>query len=214
MKYLNTLTDPNNKNVNVTGHTHVWSDLTDIATYVSTIPVANKLLYMNASGLLPTSITGDAATVGGKTVAQINPPGEIVFYANSTPPAGCLKANGALVSRTTYAALFIAIGTLYGVGDGSTTFALPDLRGEFIRGFDDARGVDTGRAIGSAQVQDTQPHVHNTYYITAASSTYNYPRNSYMGSSTVTVTPAGATASYGTKETRPRNIALLCCIRY
>ena len=66
-------------------------------------------------------------------------------------PTGWLKCNGALLSRTTYAALFAVIGTTYGAGDGSTTFALPDLRGEFLRGLDDGRGVDGGRALGSAQ---------------------------------------------------------------
>jgi len=87
-------------------------------------------------------------------------PGVVEMLARSTAPQGWLKANGALVSRTTYAALFAAIGTLYGVGDGSTTFALPDLRGEFIRGFDDAKGTDAGRVMGSAQAQGTLSHTH------------------------------------------------------
>jgi microcystin-dependent protein len=50
---------------------------------------------------------------------------------------GWLKCNGAAVSRSTYAVLFAAIGTLYGAGDGTTTFNLPDYRGEFLRGLDD-----------------------------------------------------------------------------
>ena len=86
--------------------------------------------------------------------------GTVAHFAANTPPAGWLKANGATVSRTLYAALFNAIGTTYGVGDGSTTFGLPDLRGEFVRGWDDARGIDSGRAIGTAQAQDIQGHTH------------------------------------------------------
>jgi microcystin-dependent protein len=78
----------------------------------------------------------------------------------ATPPANYLKCNGALVSRTTYAALFTAIGTLYGAGDGSTTFALPDLRAEFVRGWDDGRGIDTSRAIGTAQAAQMPAHTH------------------------------------------------------
>ena len=79
------------------------------------------------------------------------PSGTVLYFAGQTAPAGWLKANGAAVSRTAYAALFAAIGTTYGAGDGSTTFNLPDLRGEFMRGWDDGRGIDHGRAFGSAQ---------------------------------------------------------------
>ena len=86
--------------------------------------------------------------------------GEIAMFAFGTPPTGWLKANGALVSRTTYAALFAKIGTQFGVGDGSTTFALPDLRGQFLRVWDDGRGVDSGRAFGSAQTGAFTNHAH------------------------------------------------------
>lgn len=79
------------------------------------------------------------------------PSGAVLYFAGQTAPSGWLKANGAAVSRTAYAALFAAIGTTYGAGDGSTTFNLPDLRGEFMRGWDDGRGIDHGRAFGSAQ---------------------------------------------------------------
>ena len=84
----------------------------------------------------------------------------IVFEPTTTPPAGYIKANGALLSRTAYAWLFGRIGTTYGAGDGSTTFAIPDLRGEFVRGLDDGRGVDSGRVIGSAQASQMQSHTH------------------------------------------------------
>src|SRR6478736_1555074 len=85
---------------------------------------------------------------------------EVAYFASSTAPTGWLKANGATISRTTYAKLFAAVGTLYGVGDGSTTFNLPDLRGEFLRALDDGRGVDTSRALGSAQDGQNLSHVH------------------------------------------------------
>ena len=70
--------------------------------------------------------------------------GQVIFMAGANAPSGFLKCNGQLVSRTTYASLFAVIGTTYGAGDGSTTFKLPDCRGEFLRGLDDGRGVDTG----------------------------------------------------------------------
>ena len=86
------------------------------------------------------------------------PSGTVLYFAGQTAPAGWLKANGAAVSRTAYAALFAAIGTTYGAGDGRSTFNLPDLRGEFLRGWDDGRGVDAGRALGSAQAHALQSH--------------------------------------------------------
>lgn len=100
------------------------------------------------------------------------PPGAIMHFATANAPTGWLKANGALVSRTTYARLFAAIGTLHGVGDGSTTFKLPDLRGEFIRGADDGRGVDSGRTVGSSQGQSYQTHTHTSTMTTAGQHTH------------------------------------------
>ena len=88
------------------------------------------------------------------------PSGAVLYFSGRTAPAGWLKANGAAVSRTAYAALFAAIGTTYGGGDFRNTFNLPDLRGEFIRGWDDGRGVDTPRPIGSAQAHALQSHQH------------------------------------------------------
>ncbi|MFJ3259836.1 phage tail protein [Pseudomonas sp. NPDC086581] len=88
-------------------------------------------------------------------------PGDIVYRATNKVPAGFLKANGAAVSRTAYADLFAEIGTLFGDGDGFSTFNVPDLRGEFVRGWDDARGVDGGRALGTGQSASIQSHAHS-----------------------------------------------------
>lgn len=79
------------------------------------------------------------------------PTGTIAFFAMTAPPAGYLKADGAIIQRTDYPALFTAIGTTFGEGDGTTTFTLPDLRGEFIRGWDNGRNIDCERAFGSIQ---------------------------------------------------------------
>ena len=80
-----------------------------------------------------------------------NPAGSIIMFSASTPPSGYLECDGAAVSRTTYADLFAVIGEDFGNGDGSTTFNLPDLRGEFVRGWDNGAGVDSGRALGTNQ---------------------------------------------------------------
>ncbi|MEQ1733868.1 MAG: phage tail protein [Bacteroidia bacterium] len=77
--------------------------------------------------------------------------GAISIFPYTSIPTDYLECNGSAVSRSTYAALFAKIGTTYGAGDGSTTFNLPDLRGEFVRGFDNGRGADVARVMGSAQ---------------------------------------------------------------
>lgn len=94
------------------------------------------------------------------TVLEASPPGLLGMFFQNSPPAGWLKANGAAVSRTTYSRLFARIGTLYGAGDGSTTFNLPEMRAMFARAWDDARGVDPGRGIGSYQPQGNMAHNH------------------------------------------------------
>ena len=86
--------------------------------------------------------------------------GMIGSFAMATPPDGWLRANGALVSRTVYAALFAKIGTTYGAGDGVNTFNLPNPRGRFLRFLDDGRGVDAGRPLGSEQDGAIQSHTH------------------------------------------------------
>ena len=93
------------------------------------------------------------------------PSGTVLYFAGQAAPAGWLKANGATLSRTAYAVLFAVIGTTYGADDGRSTFNLPDLRGEFLRGWDDGRGVDTGRALGSAQADTVRQHYHGIGFI-------------------------------------------------
>lgn len=83
--------------------------------------------------------------------AASTPTGSVIAFAGSTATTGWLLCNGQAVSRTDYANLYNVIGSLYGGGDGSTTFNLPDLRGTFVRGFDNGRGIDANRSLGSSQ---------------------------------------------------------------
>ena len=159
--------------------------------------------------------------------------GEVAFFGMTTPPAGWLKANGAEVSRTTYSALFDAIGTTFGAGDGSTTFALPDMRGEFPRGWDDGRGVDSGRSFGLNQTDGLRSHNHDwryaiggvgTFSTSASGAVIGFPSNNPVGRSsgfTIGIVPAAnnnsgvvSTSAPTPNETRPRNIALLACIKF
>lgn len=136
------------------------------------------------------------------------PASTIIWVPLLTAPSGYFKANGAAVSRTTYANLYGKIGTTFGVGDGSTTYNLPDLRGEFIRGLDDGRGVDLNRLIGSAQADELKAHTHQYGSISGARG------NSWPSGSFYKYSDALQTGATGGTETRPRNIALLACIKY
>jgi hypothetical protein len=109
-----------------------------------------------------TSAAADAAAAQA-AASQAAFTSEVRYVARTTAPAGWLKANGAAISRATYANLFAAIGTSFGPGDGETTFNLPDLRGTFIRGFDDGRGVDPGRPYGSTQSGANLSHTHGVF---------------------------------------------------
>ena len=149
-----------------------------------------------------------------------NQVGEIFFVATSSVPYGALKCDGATISRTAYAQLFSVIGTAFGAGDGSTTFRLPDLRGEFLRAWDDGRGVDSGRVFGSAQAQQTdnlrsiQTRVvgGQGYHDREIPSTGDFSSNTESGGESGT--GIVVQARHWNRETRPRNIALLACIRY
>ena len=121
---------------------------------------------------LPASITngGFLQTDGSgnlsfQIVAGV-PSGSVFCMAVATVPSGYLECNGAAVSRSTYSALFATIGTAYGTGNGSSTFNLPDLRGEFIRGFDNGRGADSGRSVASSQSAQNASHLHGMDFYT------------------------------------------------
>lgn len=88
------------------------------------------------------------------------PSGAVFYFAASSAPTGYLECDGSAVSRTTYADLFAVVSTTFGSGDGSTTFNLPDLRGEFIRGYDNGRGKDASRVFGAQQDDAVTEHNH------------------------------------------------------
>ena len=94
------------------------------------------------------------------SIVQGVPSGAVFCIAVASVPSGYLECNGQSVSRTTFAALFAIIGTQYGASN-SSTFKVPDLRGEFIRGFDNGRGVDSGRSVASSQSHQHPQHNHN-----------------------------------------------------
>jgi microcystin-dependent protein len=112
--------------------------------------VANTMqtaMEVNNDGSL--AVTG-GITTAGRPVAEFMPIGGVLPYAGSSAPSGWLLCFGQAVSRATYAALFAIVGTTYGVGDGSTTFNLPDLRGRAVAGKDDMGGSAANRLTGTS----------------------------------------------------------------
>jgi len=102
----------------------------------------------------------DSIATKADTGSQV-PTGAVFHFAMTTAPSGFLICDGSAVSRTTYSDLFTAIGTTFGSGDGSSTFNLPDLVGQFIRGYNStASGKDASRVFGSDQDDAIKKHQH------------------------------------------------------
>lgn len=153
-------------------------------------------------GLDPSSFRVESRTLSAYRFA---PPGMLALWATATAPTGWLICDGSAVSRTTYADLFAVLSTAYGVGDGSTTFNLPDLRGRFPLGkaasgtgstlggtggaIDHSHAVDvasTTSGTGSGALAQVQPllggtsvnsdtHTHDTNPASVTSGTANPP---------------------------------------
>lgn len=148
-----------------------------------------------------------------------SPVGVPAPWSTETPPTGWLECDGSLISRTTYASLFAVIGTRYGVGDGSTTFAIPDFRGEFLRGWDNGSGNDpdaasrtnrgdgiTGNNVGTKQGQQLLAHNHTLNSVTEGTA---------GGGTSLRSGPGGVgTSTVGGNETRPRNVNVMWIIKF
>ena len=157
---------------------------------------------------------------GGGSGAEI---GSVTAFAMPTPPEGWLVCDGSAVSRTDYADLYAAIGTVWGHGDQIATFNLPDLRGEFVRGLDAGRGVDADRVFASAQGDMFKQHGHTSYYC----STHTGVSIGGTWRSNYAEEPGGIYADKVTEgefvtdsldvsagfETRPRNVAMTYAIK-
>lgn len=148
------------------------------------------------------------------------PAGTVVAWTTDTALAGTLECDGSAVSRTTYAGLFGVIGVIYGSGNGTTTFNLPDYRGRFLRGFDNSAGVDpdagsrtdrgdstTGDAVGTEQADEFESHTHGLAEVLNAPTSGSGAKITGAGSDDVTDATGG-------NETRPVNTAVMYCIVY
>jgi microcystin-dependent protein len=170
-----------------------------VAKLENTLDLSSKTVTLPDNSITASMLQSGAAV----------PSGAVFYFAANSAPSGYLEANGAAISRTTYAALFAVVGTTFGTGDGSTTFNLPDLRGEFLRGWDNGKGTDSGRTFGSFQADEFKSHTHAELYNTPSSG----QDQAGSGSGDNDVTSSRQTGATGGAETRPRNIALLPCIK-
>ena len=141
--------------------------------------------------------------------------GQITWSATATPPPGWLVCDGASYFVTAYPALFAAISTMYGVGadkTGGTTFSVPDLRGQFIRGFDSTGNVDRdrgGKGFGTYQGDMFGRHNHGPDMGRRGDASERLLR---WGDNDQRVS-FGRSEDTGGTETRPKNVALLPCIK-
>lgn len=160
--------------------------------------------------------------------------GTMAYFAfdNGSPPLGWLYCNGSAVSRTAYSNLFSKIGTVFGAGDGSTTFNVPDTRGRFLRccPLGSSRDPDSSRSVGSTQgfgarrlYGDTdnwqRDYDRRSWYGGTQGSLYNVHYNgstdSGDGGDTCGRWDMDSERQSNTgSEFRPKNHALVCCIKY
>ena len=173
-----------------------------VKTLLSSIFVPLAGGTMTGPLLLNTSNPSTSATAASKgyvdaTVGASILPGQIVMWGTSVPPAGWLECNGQ--STAGYPNLTALFGS-----------NLPDLRGEFVRGWSNNRvTVDYPRDILSAQAQDIQPHTHS-YTITSSVSSSN---QAGVTPGLIPSSSSSTTGSTGTAETRPRNVALMFIVK-
>ena len=188
-----------------------------------------------------TEFEGYNGSAWGQLAAGV-PVGTILTFGASTPPSGFLECNGSAISRSTYASLFSILSTTHGAGDGSSTFNLPDLRGQFVRGWDNSAGVDASRVFGSTQTDQNKNHTHTTDSVTltggirkisegfgAGGSASGVFTKTADGNNTITgsssTSPVGGvdfdgththtiSSSGGGTEARPTNLALMYIIKF
>jgi len=121
-------------------------EVSDTAIFSSTVTVVGEGTFKNnvsvSGNVVAAEFYGGGANLTGIVAL---PTGAVLPFAGASAPSGHLLCFGQAISRSTYSDLFTAIGTTYGVGDGSTTFNIPDLRGRVVAGQDDMGGTSANR---------------------------------------------------------------------
>lgn len=175
------------------------------------LTVGTSLITATLPLVLPADPTTALQAATKQYVDAVLPAGVIVPYGGTTYPAGWLPCNGGAVSRTGRAALFAAIGTTWGAGDGVTTFNVPNLYGAFLRGYTPTAipmDPDSPRAVGSYQADENKIHSHTIAYSDVGTTAGS------LGTATLGAGGLSATtSSTGGVEARPRNYAVFYIIK-
>lgn len=201
-------------------------------------------IAFDLSAALPIQMGGTGAgsveqaleNIGGASIFYLSTlmSGSIWYFAHMAIPDGFLSCDGRPVSRSQYRALFQRIGTSFGAGNGSTTFNLPDLRSEFIRGWDGGRGIDPDRILGSSQAAQNKSHTHTGTVNSAGNHVHTIPNQHLFSGGTgvqsgsnlrhnenAAVLPIGSAGNHSHTitlisagaENRPKNVALIPAIK-
>jgi len=155
-----------------------------------------------------------SASITAQGVSALMPTGTVLHFAGSSAPTGWLLCDGAAVSRTTYATLFALLSTTYGVGDGSTTFNVPNTSGIFISGVGSQTisSIAYSRTLATRQGDAMQGHIHRINANNGATGGYiNTITNNIAAASDIGSGGPSTDGTNGTPrtggETRPANIA-------
>ena len=182
-----------------------------------TVGIVTASSFVKSGGTSSQFLKADGSVDSNTYITQAVPPGAVFHFAASTAPTGYLKANGNTVPNgngtvqgitANFSALYAILGSTYGAPG-----KLPDLRGEFIRGWvDDKVGIDTQTTFGRSQTDLFKNHTHTftNYNSTEKTGSGGSLAANYYSTDSFTT----GTSSTGGTETRPRNIALLACIKY
>ncbi len=148
--FLNTtrVNDDNIQAGGITGSTKLV-DLSVTVGKLATDSVSTaKIIDSNVTTAKIADLNVTYAKLAAAAIERLNPTGSMIAFAGASAPTGWLLCDGSAISRSTYATLYGIIGTVYGTGDGSTTFNIPDLRGRVIAGQDDMGGSSANRLTG------------------------------------------------------------------
>lgn len=203
---------------NVSGNVagNVTGDLTGNADSATTLSAGNDrdtVDALQAPAFAPFGTTAGTVAEGNHTHISV-PAGAFMWFCGSSAPEGYLVADGSEISRTIYSDLYAAIGVIYGSGNGSTTFNLPDMRAMFVRGIDSGRDVDTDRELGSFQECCIESHRHQVNMDNKDNKAAN-TGGQRVGEDDNAKYGINVWSTYtGEAETRPKNIAFLPCIKY
>ena len=149
-----------------------WDSATEYFSNRSIVMGRDGNLYKSLSNNIGIDPTTDTGQNWEDMLGNIAPVGSVSAFVGNVAPRGYLLCNGDAVSRAVYPRLFSLIGTAYGTGDGSSTFNLPDYRGEFLRGADLGRGVEAGRTVGSRKMDTYKSHTHSASSTASGSHTH------------------------------------------